>query len=98
MQNAGDIIYLPAHWPHCVRHITDTLALQCNMLMTWDSERALQVLDFSGADVRTNSMYRAAIEWAIADADELNLPVRQVARMSVQLAEKVAVGRFECGI
>ena len=31
VQNAGDIIYLLAQWPHTVRHLTDTLALQGTM-------------------------------------------------------------------
>ena len=93
VQNAGDIIYLPAQWPHTVRHLTDTLALQATMIQSWNSERALQLLDFSSGEVRGNSKYSAAMEWAVAHASELDIPAGQAERMRVQLAQKLAVSR-----
>ena len=61
LQIAGDIICLPAQWPRTAKHLTDTLALQATMIQSWDSERALQLLDFTSSEVRSNDKYSAAM-------------------------------------
>ena len=93
VQNAGDIIYLPAQWPHTVRHLADTLALQATMIQSWNSEWALQMLDLSSTEVRGNNKYSAAKECAVSHACEPDIPEGQAERMRVQLAQKLAVER-----
>ena len=88
VQNPGDIIYMPAEWPHAVKHLTDTLALQSTMLQSWDSERALELMDFNTVEVQGNK-YMTAMEWAVEHPAELGIEPGQLARMRVLLPWKL---------
>ena len=95
IQNAGDIIYLPAEWPHAVKHLTDTLALQSTMLQSWDSERALDLYDFTTNEMRNNPKYQTTMEWAVAHPEDSRIEGGQLARMSALLPWKLEQAKKE---
>jgi hypothetical protein len=65
IQSAGDIIYVPHGWPHMVKHLTDTFAINSTVLNGWSIARALGSLSFS-KDMMSDAdrdMYAAIVQY-----------------------------------
>ena len=71
VQHAGDILYLPASWPHAVKHTTDTIALHLPMVQSWDGEQAVRMTDFEQDDLQPH--FRRAYEYCVDHAQQLGV-------------------------
>jgi len=67
----GDIIYIPAGWVHMVKHITDTLSLNSNMLYGWSLGRCLRML--KGWTEVERDQYERIVMKAQAEPDKVGL-------------------------
>ena len=47
IQSPGDIVYVPHGWPHMVKHLTNTIAINSTVLNSWNIAQALDGLDFA---------------------------------------------------
>ena len=87
VQDAGDIVYLPADWPHAVKHLTDTLALQATAIQPWDVERSLMDFNIEEGDI---ARLRGTYEYAIEHAAQLGVSNESQQRMRAKLTELLA--------
>jgi len=73
LQKAGDLLYIPAGWPHMVKHLTDTMAINSNVLHGWDFASAISRLEFARFDEGEMASYEAAYSLAVAPTTPLGL-------------------------
>ena len=66
LQRAGDLLYIPSGWPHMCSHLTDTIALNCNLLHSRDFTDAIDSLDFARLSDADFAMYEAAYQLAVS--------------------------------
>ena len=73
LQKAGDLLYIPKGWPHMCTHLTDTIALNSNLLHTWDFASAMDGMDFNRLSEEEVAMYQAA--YTLSTAIDSTTPV-----------------------
>jgi hypothetical protein len=73
LQRAGDLLYIPSGWVHMVCHLTDTIAINSNLLHGWDFASAVDALDFGRFDEGEWGMYEAAYRLAVAPTAAVGL-------------------------
>ena len=71
LQKEGDLLYIPAGWPHMCTHLTDIIALNSNLLHGWDFTKTLDSLDFSKLSEEDVAMYERAYRLAVTPSAEL---------------------------
>ena len=73
LQKAGDLLYIPKGWPHMCTHLTDTIALNCNLLHSWDFASAMAGLDFNRLAPEEVEQYRTALAVAVSSTTPAGL-------------------------
>jgi hypothetical protein len=50
IQNAGDTVFVPSGWVHCVKNLTDTIAIGHSYIRPWSLKHTLTYLEQQGED------------------------------------------------
>ena len=92
VQRAGDLLYIPSGWPHMVTHLTDTIAINANLLHRWDFVSAINSLDFSTLEEGDVAMYERAYRLAVAPVSVPGLSIEEAQAAWERKREEIAAG------
>jgi hypothetical protein len=83
IQNAGDTVFVPGGWPHCVKNLTDTVAFGHSYIRPWNLKYTIEYLKEWGHEYADSNYNLEGIFNAVKEGDWGHM----ASRKSLQEAE-----------